>query len=1346
MQGRPPVVGSGYQITGGTVLTATHVVRDTPASNVAIQCHQAGWIRKAIDSVDLGDDLTLLFTKPITAPGGTGRSPVLGALGASAQVLDATTVGYPAFQLKSTAADGTAIRHYRDVTQIPGEIATLSGTRSGTVTFHVDAAYQPPVPSRQESAWQGLSGASLFAGRHLVGVITSDPSPDRPATLTATRIDRTIVNYGTRNPDDLIRLCDALGLTTPELPDASSGVPHHLNLLAHRLAALDRLPEGGVVGRGRELEQMGRFCAAESGPSYFTWQAEAWSGKTALMTEFVAEPPAGLDIVSFFTNNLFAGQRESANFLASITGQLDSIINDTFSSGIRTPGAATGDLLRLIEAANDTSIGNGRRLVLLVDALDEDVALGGSSARDQMSITSILPHKPPPGMRIITSTRPSALVDDQVLDDHPFRHADCRHDLKPSVNARVQQNAVSQEIRKATGTKGIDRDIVGYLACAQGGLTAEEIAELVNDARPDSEIAPVEVLGRLAAGLRRCTRPVSGMNGTGSIGRVFEFSHSTVPDRVRVDIGARMVSRYTEEVHRWAERHSHLGWHDETPQYLIRYYPALLRDTANLDVLLTYALDVSRQDWLLRVRGGDDQAMVELDWASQLNSAVDPINLKNALSIAVRRSQIRRRNAMVHFSLPSVYAAVGDHSRALSLAESIPDTYRRDQALKEIVLAEIIGADTNDIRAIIFRIATPQMRSECLAELALSQFMIDADAGARSLGTAVETANGVRNLHRRAETLLRIATRACALMDNVEVSEILRSAFVTAQEAARTGASPPYAQQELLASIAVCQASVAKRWPEGMENARETAERIRDPQGKVVALAAIARAESDGSTASELLDRAQSICDRIPDLDRRMVGLVALAEARAASDPTAALVTAARIPKDEERLTALLAIAEQAAPHTEASARALAAAQTILHREGVDPAHRVRQLIAFLRTEKLIGAPESDLGDLLARAISMLKDITVAAQAVDAAILIGNECMENGLRTEGAELFTRAIDQIMTVDSRTQTQLLPGIARAQAAANIRDDAIRTVEMCLSACRTVAGQISLTADVAAKATVTDVDPSDSIAQIERVTMPYQRALRFAELALAHFTRGAAAAGAEAIRRALAAVDLVSGPDQTAMALIQIAKAQLPSNRSAAVDTLDAAMRASREISDLYRRTRTLTRTGQAQFDAEVEGVQQAFAEAIRQADRIENDQERAAALAYLGAARTSSGDVSGGADSLTRAIAIANRMSNGAARAETLAEIVRIQASSGDPDGASTTAAMIEDLTAKDSALQMISEALAQAKALDRALSTALQIGGTAKRCAALHKVATSAIENNHERLARQALALGLNLD
>jgi hypothetical protein len=121
--------------------------------------------------------------------------------------------------------------------------------------------------------------------------------------------------------------------------------------------------------------------------------------------------------------------------------------------------------------------GEGRRLVLVVDGLDED--RGVTTGPDAHSIAGLLPGDPSAGMRVIVAGRPNPPIPDDVPDWHPLRDPEIIRPLPPSRRAGDLRRLGEQELKRLLRGSSAERDLVGTLAAARGALSAAELGELI---------------------------------------------------------------------------------------------------------------------------------------------------------------------------------------------------------------------------------------------------------------------------------------------------------------------------------------------------------------------------------------------------------------------------------------------------------------------------------------------------------------------------------------------------------------------------------------------------------------------------------------------------------------------------------------------------------------------------------------------------------------------------------------------------------------------------------------------------------------------------------------------------
>jgi hypothetical protein len=494
----PDVVGSGYLLTDSLVLTAAHVLgpiiagRDDNvlvSDDVLVQSRwDAGRTVRASRVLRLGRDIAVVVVdRPFAHR--LGPAPVRGTVGSSAVVLPAVVVGYPELELQQRPVEGSTVSEpdgltpdvetYRRDRQLDGEISGGTGFGDGTLTVHLAPRHFPHVgagpPGR--SVFMGLSGAAIFIGGHLVGVITEDPHPDHPTVVLGQRLDPVARHLQVPASMSGIVTAAACGVLFGSAVDVSVTSGARAVREAHLWQArtiLENIPGGRLRDRGPELLQMARFCA-DTATGYLVWHANEWSGKSALLATFVAEPPADTDIVAFFINHNDADARTADRYLASLINQLEAYLDGTHEPvNVAVPGAAVGRYRDLLARAAAAARDGGRRLVLVVDALDEDDAFTPHPV-SATPITEMLPAHIA-DLHVMVATRPYEHVLTAVPAHHPFRTATPVL-LSASPHAADIRDEAAREVRKAaTGTDPVARSILAFLHVADDDLAPAELA------------------------------------------------------------------------------------------------------------------------------------------------------------------------------------------------------------------------------------------------------------------------------------------------------------------------------------------------------------------------------------------------------------------------------------------------------------------------------------------------------------------------------------------------------------------------------------------------------------------------------------------------------------------------------------------------------------------------------------------------------------------------------------------------------------------------------------------------------------------------------------------------------
>ncbi|MEV3929334.1 NACHT domain-containing protein [Streptomyces sp. NPDC049944] len=199
------VLGSGYLVTGTAVLTASHVVRDAATvyarfvtqdrRTAELECRTV-WEHDAVD-------VAVLDIEDTAAVGLLTGSLAGVRFGCTRMKADCEALGFPRFKLRGDAASV-----YRDSHHAHGTIAPWSNARAGSLEFIVTGAPHDG-PEHAGSAWEGMSGAAMWSGGCVVGVVAEQHRAEGPGTLTASRVEEW---YRKVAPDRLETLCRLIGL------------------------------------------------------------------------------------------------------------------------------------------------------------------------------------------------------------------------------------------------------------------------------------------------------------------------------------------------------------------------------------------------------------------------------------------------------------------------------------------------------------------------------------------------------------------------------------------------------------------------------------------------------------------------------------------------------------------------------------------------------------------------------------------------------------------------------------------------------------------------------------------------------------------------------------------------------------------------------------------------------------------------------------------------------------------------------------------------------------------------------------------------------------------------------
>ena len=621
------------------------------------------------------------------------------------------------------------------------------------------------------------------------------------------------------------------------------------------------VPVGGLRDRAAELAELASFC--DDDDPYLWWQADPWAGKTALLATFVLDPPARCDVVSFFVTASLTVQADATACTEALLDQLSALTGEQLPAAL-IGSTRDGHRRKLLRLAAERAHGRGRRLVLVLDGLDEDC--GTSPGSGLSSVAALLPAATVAGLRVVVASRPSPALPDDVPQDHPLRSCGVRQ-LVASPYAGDLGRRARQELHEQLSAGAVGQEVLGFITASQGGLTVADLSELAGR-------APFEPESTLAGALGR-TIGVRNGRYAGSL----VFAHETLAVEAVERFGAALRP-YRERLHQWAASYRERGWPPETPHYLLQGYARMVAAVCDDARVVDVVTDAVRHDRLQDLTGGDAAALAELRAAEEVVSGADEDGLLRVVRLAARRHELASCNEELPIELPAVWVALGQPDRAESLARGISDPLMRASALTSLVSALIKSGDQDRAERLAFGLDVPFRRMEALTQLAEAAVERGGLADAARLVTAALSDADELRVEHRASLLAGIAAVQVAIGDR-ETAISLVEAAVTAAEEVVGWEDASHADVTDVAAVLI-----------RLGDAGRAERMVRDlvPQPEVplgyAALAVAAQGFGEDALARRFIALGAGAADLLTDGYQRGTALVALARACiAAGDP-----------------------------------------------------------------------------------------------------------------------------------------------------------------------------------------------------------------------------------------------------------------------------------------------------------------------------------------------------------------------------------------------------------------------------------------------------------------------------
>ncbi|MFD3553903.1 hypothetical protein ACFWWA_17650 [Streptomyces goshikiensis] len=428
-------------------------------------------------------------------------------------------------------------------------------------------------------------------------------------------------------------------------------------------------------GRLKELDILSAFATDRrpQGDSYAMWQAEPFSGKSALLAWFVLQylsVGAGVDVVPYFITRRL-GTDHPNEFRTTMCKQLARVVGR----------GAPSRLEDLYEAAAQASRARGRTLLLVVDGLDAAAVPSNGG----WSIAAMLPKELPAGMRVVVSGRRHPPLPSDVPADHPLRDPAIVRRLTASPEARVIRDMLKDDLDALLKDGEVGRPLLGLLTAARGALSGEDLAELIG-----VDTLPYDVMELLHGVTGRSMRPDDSDHlalrgpdwGDDPALRTYVLAHDELPRVAEQQFGAGLA-KYEGILQGWADRYGEAGWPEHTPNYLLTGYTRLVQHSGCPDRLASLVFDFRRQQ--RQVAGfGSDLALADIELAAEAATGDTPDRLAVLAGAAASRSFLLRHIRTLPRDIPCALARLGDarRARALALASPYPSS-------KAVTLAEV---------------------------------------------------------------------------------------------------------------------------------------------------------------------------------------------------------------------------------------------------------------------------------------------------------------------------------------------------------------------------------------------------------------------------------------------------------------------------------------------------------------------------------------------------------------------------------------------------------------------------------------------------------------------------------
>ncbi|MGW6122365.1 hypothetical protein ACWFRF_25180 [Nocardia sp. NPDC055165] len=596
-------------------------------------------------------------------------------------------------------------------------------------------------------------------------------------------------------------------------------------------------PVDGLRGRETELDDVAKFCRGDQ--PYMWIKAKPWAGKSALLSWFTLFPPKDMTVIGFFITDRLADQNDHSAFTAAVLDQLAVLLPD--QRALIAAATINRDGLRneLLTLAARGEAKAGRRLVLVVDGLDEDTG--------KPPIVTLLPSRPDPNLRVVVASRHGPTL------PIPHGHRLAKTKPNPLTSSRfaadVQAKALAELGALLRGPEA-HRDLLALITAANG-LTASELTDLTGT-------APFRIHELLHAVAGRSLRTRSVPHGPDGGGDpVYVLAHETLQRTAEEQLGTIYINTCLSQLHAWADRYRDLGWPVQTPDFLLRRHFPVLDKHGDLSRMAALALDAARHDRIRARTGGDTTALAEIRTVQQIICEQPDPDLLTTARLTRYRDRLHQANTHIPIRYLAGQAMPSQHERA----DLFTDPQRQDAYALVEVAHVVAGVDPDQAEKIVGLLSDPRRQICVLVEIA----RVAAQLNPGRAGGFVDRAEGIAcassDPWQQAWMLVEI-TGAVAPWDPSRAKGLVDQAEKLAQ-----ALTDPWQQAWMLVEITRAVAPWDPSRAKGLvDQAEKLAQALTDPQQQAWVIAEFARVmvQVDQMTTGAEPSRAEGIACTVP--------------------------------------------------------------------------------------------------------------------------------------------------------------------------------------------------------------------------------------------------------------------------------------------------------------------------------------------------------------------------------------------------------------------------------------------------------------------------------------------------